>query len=163
MQIWLVRHAIAAQRDEFQGADVERPLTDKGRKRFRAFADWLAESAPPIRKIVTSPLLRAAQTANLLRKGMGLRKADVTISDVLAPGASPDKILELAGQLSLEIVAFVGHEPDFSRALGAFVGGGRFEFGKGAVAAIEFPEGPQLSRGTLQWFVGPKFQVAMKK
>lgn len=156
MQLWLVRHAVAIERDEFEGPDAERPLTDKGRKRFRTFTKWLAQEAPPPGRIVTSPLLRAAQTAEILRKAFGLRKIDLVSSEALAPGAEAAALLELAHQPDLETTVMVGHEPDFSRALTELVGGGQFDFGKGFVAAIDFPETIELGAGQLRWFVGPK-------
>ena len=58
MHLWLVRHAIAAERDEFDGPDSERPLTAKGIKLFRGFAKWLADQAEPPQVIVTSPSAR---------------------------------------------------------------------------------------------------------
>ena len=54
MELWLVRHAVAADRDEFDGPDAERPLTEKGRRRFRAFCEWLAGETPMPQVVVTS-------------------------------------------------------------------------------------------------------------
>jgi phosphohistidine phosphatase len=157
MQVWLVRHAIAADRQEFEGADAERPLTDKGRKRFRSFAKWLAgETAPPL-AIVTSPLVRAVETADILRRELGLKKKVLAAAEALAAGAEPRAILDLLRAQSAERVALVGHEPDFSRALGKMISGGEFAFGKGAVAAVEFDGLPEFGAGRLCWFVGPKF------
>lgn len=158
MQLWLVRHAVAMERDEFSGPDEERPLTDKGRKQFREFADWLATQTATPTIVITSPLLRAAQTAEIFRKAFGLKKKDVAAADTLSPGAEPRLMLDLAQQSNGPIVALVGHEPDFGRALSGFVGGGAFTFGKGFVAAVEFENDLSLGSGSLQWFVGPKLK-----
>lgn len=155
MQIWLVRHAIAAERDEFEGPDAERPLTARGRKQFRSFVRWLETQASPPRAIITSPALRAVQTAEILRKGFGLKKREVAHSEPLSPGAEPTDLIAAALQATIESVAVVGHEPDLGRALSEFVGGGEFAFGKGYVAAVEFAEHVALGRGQLRWFVGP--------
>ncbi|MGQ0635005.1 MAG: SixA phosphatase family protein [Planctomycetaceae bacterium] len=156
MQVWLVRHAVAADRQQFEGPDGDRPLTDKGRKRFRSFARWLADEALPPAAIVTSPLVRAVQTADILRKELGLKKKDVLTADALSSGAEPHAILEVLRTQSAERIALVGHEPDFSRALGKMISGGEFAFGKGAVAAVEFEGVPDFGAGKLCWFVGPK-------
>jgi phosphohistidine phosphatase len=161
MQVWLIRHAVAAEREEFNGPDEARPLTAKGERQFRSFIDWLVEQTTTPSVIVTSPLVRAAQTAEIARKGLGLKKKDVSESQILSPGAEPQALVELARQSSPSIVstvALVGHEPDLSRAVSAFIGGGEIAFGKGFVAAIDFPEEPALGAGRLCWFVGPKLK-----
>lgn len=161
MQVWLIRHALAAEREVFEGPDEERPLTGKGARQFRAFIEWLAAETAKPSVIITSPLVRAVQTAEIARKGLGLKKKDVTESPVLSPGANPGALIELARQSSssiVSIVALVGHEPDLSQALSQFIGGGAISFGKGFVAAIDFPEEPALGAGRLSWFVGPRLK-----
>ncbi|MSR57088.1 MAG: phosphohistidine phosphatase [Planctomycetaceae bacterium] len=160
MLVWLVRHAVAADRDEFNGPDEVRPLTDKGRRQFRSFVKWLETQGAPPAVILTSPLVRAVETAEILRKGMGLKKKDVVESVVLGPGAEPRALLEAARQTSAATVALVGHEPDLSAALASFVGGGQFDFDKGFVAAVEFSGDAALGGGRLCRFVGPKLRAA---
>jgi phosphohistidine phosphatase len=157
MQLWLVRHAVAADRDEFDGPDAERPLTEKGRRRFRVFCSWLAEQVPLPQTILTSPLVRAAGTASLLAKAAGLKRADITSTQLLSPGVDLDALLQFIRDQSTDFTALVGHEPDMSRCLSELVGGGEFAFGKGFVAAIEFQSGPAKASGQLKWLVGPKF------
>lgn len=156
MQIWLVRHAIAAEREEFSGPDSERPLTEKGKKQFREFAAWLADQVEAPTAIVTSPLVRAVETAEILRKALDLKKKDVAPSDSLSCGADATELLEAARAASAERVALVGHEPDFSEALAHFIGGGAVAFGKGFVACVEFDGNPELGAGRLNWFIGPR-------
>jgi phosphohistidine phosphatase len=156
MQLWLVRHAIAAERDEFQGPDSERPLTDKGRRRFRDFCEWLADQTGMPQAILASPLVRAAETAALLAKAAGLKKSEVVASELLAPGADLSSLLRFVGDNPAEIVALVGHEPDMGHYLSELVNGGEFAFGKGYIAAVEFASSPAAGAGHLRWFVGPK-------
>jgi phosphohistidine phosphatase len=156
MQLWLVRHAVAAERDEFDGADAERPLTEKGRRRFRDFCDWLADQMPMPRAILTSPLVRTIETADILAKAAGLKKSAITSTELLAPGVDLKAALGLVRDQAADFVALVGHEPDMSRCLSEIVGGGEFAFGKGFVAAVEFTSSPALGAGRLRWFVGPK-------
>jgi len=162
VQLWLVRHAVAAERDEFDGPDSERPLTPKGRRRFREFCNWLAGQTEMPRLIFSSPLLRAAQTAAILAKSSGLKKTDVTSTDLLSPGVDVGQLIQFAGGQAAEGVALVGHEPDMSRILAELLGGGAFRFGKGFVAAVEFDAaralgaGRAIGDGRLCWLLGPK-------
>jgi phosphohistidine phosphatase len=156
MQLWLVRHAVAAERDEFDGADAERPLTAKGRRRFREFCDWLAGQTAMPPTILSSPLVRAAQTAAILAKASGLKKTDVISTELLSPGVDVRQLVEFVRIHSAETIALVGHEPDMSRILAQLVDGGAFRFGKGFVAAVEFIAAPEIGAGRLCWFVGPK-------
>lgn len=156
MQLWLVRHAVAVAREEFSGPDAERPLTDKGRRRFRQFCRWLAGQAAMPESIATSPLVRAADTAAVLARSAGLKKSAITATDLLAPGIDIEALVEFVNDRTANCLALVGHEPDMSRCLSEFVGGGEFAFGKGFVAAIDFTSSPAVGRGQLRWFVGPK-------
>lgn len=156
MQLWLVRHAVAAERDEFEGPDGERPLTAKGRRRFRRFSQWLASETRLPEIIVSSPLVRAAQTAQILAKSCGIKKTAVQFTDLLAPGVDIGELLKFARDLPADRVALVGHEPDMSEILAVLVGGGAFHFDKGFVASVEFSSLPPAGDGRLAWFVGPK-------
>jgi phosphohistidine phosphatase len=158
MHLWLVRHATAVERDEFDGPDTERPLTDKGRRRFADFCDWLARQSTMPQVVVTSPLVRAAETAAVLVKASGLRRSSVISSDLLSPGVELPRLLDLTSQHSVDVVALVGHEPDMSRMLSQLVGGGEFAFGKGFIAAVEFASNPAIGAGRLRWFCGPKLR-----
>lgn len=158
MQLWLVRHAVAAERDEFDGPDEQRPLTAKGRRRFRRFCRWLAGATRVPECIVSSPLVRAAETAQILAKGCGLKKGAVQFTDLLAPGVEIGELLQFVRDLPAERVAVVGHEPDMSMILAELVGGGSFHFDKGFVAAVEFSSLPPAGDGRLAWFVGPKLE-----
>ena len=156
MQLWLVRHAVAAERDEFDGPDAERPLTAKGRRRFRDFCRWLERQTRMPQCIISSPLVRAAETAAILAKAAGVRKSAVQFTDLLAPGVDVRELLHFVRDLSAEHVALVGHEPDMSAILAELVGGGAFRFDKGFIAEIEFGSLPPAGDGRLAWFVGPK-------
>lgn len=160
MQLWLVRHAVAAEQGEFDGPDAERPLTPKGRRRFREFCDWLTGQTAMPRTIFSSPLVRAAQTAAILAKSAGLKKADVISTDLLSPGVDAQRLAQFVRGQTAECLALVGHEPDMSRVLGEFVDRGAFRFGKGFVAAVEFDSAPEVGTGRLCWFVGPKLPSA---
>jgi phosphohistidine phosphatase len=156
MQLWLVRHAVAAEREEFDGPDSLRPLTEKGRRRFRRFARRLIEQSQPPDLIVSSPLLRAAETAAILAKACGIKKSAVQFSDLLEPGVDLPQLLEFIAELPTENIALVGHEPDMSEILTKLIGGGVFRFSKGFVASVQFAAEPAEGQGSLAWFVGPR-------
>jgi len=157
MQLWLVRHAVAIEQGEFDGPDAQRPLTPKGRRRFREFCDWLAGQTSMPQTILSSPLVRAMQTSAILAKSSGKKKADVTSTDLLSPGIDVQQLVDFArSRKATDCLALVGHEPDMSRILVELVGGGDFRFGKGFVAAVEFDSAPAVGAGRLCWFVGPK-------
>lgn len=156
MQLWLVRHAVAAEREAFDGPDAQRPLTPKGRRQFRKFCDWLAGQTALPPAIFTSPLVRAVQTAEILAKSLGKKKTEVACTEVLAPGVDVQQLVQFVGRQPDDCLALVGHEPDMSRILAELVGGGKFRFGKGFVATVEFDSASAIGAGRLCWFVGPR-------
>jgi phosphohistidine phosphatase len=159
MQLWLIRHAVAVERDEFDGPDAERPLTDKGRKRFRECCDWLADRSVTPDAVLSSPLVRAAETAAILARAFGLKKTSLGFTDLLAPGLELKALLQFVREQTGECIALVGHEPDFSECLSQLVGGGAFAFGKGFIAAVEFNSELAIGSGRLRWLVGPKLRA----
>ena len=122
MRLFLARHANA----EPGHPDELRPLTPDGRDRARALGEELAAHAPVT--VVSSPLLRARETAAAIAKATG---AELRVDDRLAPGALLDDLLEaIAG--AGDVVVAVGHQPDCSE-LAEALGGGDLSFPPGAV------------------------------
>ena len=109
MRLVIVRHAEAAPGDP----DELRPLTPEGRDQARALAHELRDRG--VDAVVTSPLLRARETAAALGLGEPL------IDDKLAPGATPDDVREAAAGRG-ETVVVVGHQPDCGEAVLALAG-----------------------------------------
>jgi phosphohistidine phosphatase len=124
--IWLLRHGDA----EDGSPDAARPLTAKGEGQARAAAEALAALGVRLDACLTSPKVRAADTARLVCEGQGAEPRD---DDRLA-GGSFDPV-ELAAGLGDEVL-LVGHEPDFSEAVQR-VTGARAKLKKGGLAAIE--------------------------
>ena len=158
MEIWLVRHAAAVERAEFPGSDADRPLTEKGSRRFAEFCDWLADRTAMPQVVISSPLVRAMETAAILAKAAGLKKSAVIPTELLAPAVDLPMLVDFAAQHASPIVALAGHEPDMSRCLAQLVGGGEFTFGKGFIAVVEFALSPEIGAGRLRWFCGPKLR-----
>jgi len=117
VKLYLVRHADAVP-EEVAGSDHERWLSARGREAARGLARLLREQAVVVDAIVTSPLPRAAQTAELLAAGLDYLGV-VEVLPALAPGCHPRRAAE-ALPAKGEAIAVVGHEPGIS-ALGAFL------------------------------------------
>ena len=112
--VFLVRHAHAGPGDP----DALRSLSDRGRAEAEALAERLATHETPPRRILTSPLMRARQTADEIGSTNGI---EATVDDRLAPGATLDGLRAVvAGDLGP--VAVVGHQPDCSEIAVALTG-----------------------------------------
>ena len=129
MRLLIVRHARAAE----GSPDELRPLTESGREDARALGKQLAADGVRPDAILTSPLLRARQTADEIGRAVGVEPEP---DDRLAPGAEPDDVrAAIAGRG--EIVMVVGHQPDCGRAASAFSGGPEPRFPPAGIFAVE--------------------------
>ncbi len=136
MLLTIVRHAEAEDRAP---SDAERPLTDKGRRQAKRLGKRLAESGCRPARILTSPYLRAAQTAEIL--AAELKPAQGwTEAEVLACGLRPGEACALIEEHFGGDLLLVGHEPDLSALCAHLLGlpnPGNFEMKKGAAAVFE--------------------------
>jgi phosphohistidine phosphatase len=129
MQLYLVRHAEAAGGEP----DELRPLTPAGREQARSLGEHLRDSGVRPDAVLTSPLLRARETAALLGRELGL---DAVPDERLAPGATADTVASAVAGRG-ETVIVVGHQPDCSRIAGALTGGPEPDFPPAGSVAIE--------------------------
>ncbi len=162
--VYLVRHAIAFERGQDWPDDARRPLTHKGAARMREVVDGLLALDVELDLVVTSPFVRAKQTADLLIAGWPEPPA-LVVSAALAPGALPTSVTDVLSQhTQAEGVALVGHEPGLGE-LAAWLIGARhpLKFKKGGVARIDVPMLPVSGSGELIWMATPKMLRAMKK
>jgi phosphohistidine phosphatase len=156
-ELYLVRHAIAAEGGDEWPDDTKRPLTKRGISRFRACVTGLRELKAAVDEIFTSPLVRAKQTADLLAAGMD-DKPPVKMLDALAPGHTPQKVMtKLAKVATRRRVALVGHEPELGELAAHLIGASRaMPFKKGGICRVDIESLTPKPAGTLVWFVGPK-------
>ena len=157
MNLLLVRHAIAAERGEFGGADADRPLTAEGRARFARAARALVTLAPALELVATSPLVRARETALLLREASGGALELVELA-ALSPGSAPEEVVAELAAWRAEEVALVGHEPDLSRLAGYLLAGAAasfLRFKKGGAARLEVAGRLRGGAATLVWHLTP--------
>jgi phosphohistidine phosphatase len=160
MLLLLVRHADAGDRDpERWPDDRDRPLTDKGRKVQRRVSRALGERKLVPTVVLTSPWIRAAQTAEVLATELGLGRAPVP-TEHLAAAPDLDRLAEAIGEPGADaIVALVGHSP-WMEELAALLltdsaTGLRVDYPKSGVMGIEL-ERPGPGAGTLRLFLRPK-------
>ena len=152
MKCYLLRHGQAVDADAWQGSDFDRPLTAKGKTRVERAAKALAAWGLDLDVIVTSPLLRAQQTAAIVAEG--LRFGGRIVEDArLGGGFGPVVLADvLAVHGAANAVMLVGHEPALSRIVGQLVGGGNVEFKPASLACVELAQ-PWSDRGTLNWLI----------
>jgi phosphohistidine phosphatase len=156
-ELYLIRHAIAADRGEAYPDDSKRPLTGRGIARLRREVDGLKSLGVTFDQILTSPLARAKQTAELLAEHLPGRPP-VSTTDALAPaGTTAAVVQELARHARRSRVAVVGHEPNLGELAARLVGSKvPIEFKKGAVLRVDLESLSPLQAGQLRWFLTPR-------
>lgn len=163
MQIYIIRHAIAELREDWDRPDEERPLTNKGRKKMARIARGLANLGVRFSEIYTSPLVRAEQTAEIVQEKTKCEALHRT--DLLVPEADPEAILSLLNKHEEEAaLALVGHEPHVSALLNYLLtgaGGYWTGFKKGGVALLECDKPVTAGRCALRWFMEPNHLAAL--
>lgn len=160
--LYLVRHAIAEPRGSAWPDDTKRPLTHRGMARMREAVSGLDAAGIEINVVLTSPLVRARQTAEILARGL-TSVPTVEVTNALLPGQPPARMAEaLGGHARSKSVALVGHEPGLGE-LAAWLLGARepLPFKKGGICRIDVPSLPPVPPGQLIWFALPKMLRAM--
>jgi phosphohistidine phosphatase len=156
MKLLIVRHAIAYPHGTPDYEEDERPLTPEGRRKFERAARGLVKIIGPPDVLLTSPLPRARQTAEIAAEAWG--GVSPTEEPALADG-DIDAVLRAIDRLPRDArIAVVGHEPHVSALLGRLLGvdhTDRLEFRKGGAALVNLP-GSALNGGRLEWYVRPK-------
>lgn len=167
MHLYLVRHAIAAEPDSKRWPDDrQRPLTAAGARRFKRAAGPLVDlikAGGKVGRLITSPLLRARQTATLLHEA-GL--PDPIEESVLAPGRTATRVLAVLRAHDAQSIVMVGHEPDLGRLLAVCIAGPdvklSLRFRKGGAACLSFAGAPRVGEATLEWLLTPKALRALR-
>jgi phosphohistidine phosphatase len=154
MKLFFLRHGLA-DRSAWSGSDYERPLTPYGKERMRAEAETIARLDLGLDAILTSPLTRASQTAEIAADRLSL--LDRLVEDErLSPGFDrADLLAMLEDHDEADSLMFVGHEPDFSWTIESIIGGGSVVCKKGSLARVDLTDAGELS-GELVWLIPPK-------
>lgn len=159
MVLLLVRHAVAFERDRHRWRDdAARPLSPAGTRRARKAAIGLKQLSRAPDRVLTSPLVRARQTAQILTDVAGWPQAEE--APELSPGESALAVLALLGKDHSRLVALIGHQPGLGTLLTAcLLADGRdlpIEMKKNAVACVSFEGPPRAGRAALKWLATPR-------
>ena len=159
MQLFIVRHGIAVDREDPKcPADPDRFLTDEGIEKTRQVAQGVAEVGAAPDLMVTSPYLRALQTAEIFATQLGYAKQKIKKSDFLLPGAEPLQLFrELAKDKELSVVFVFGHAPHLDDLVATALGTKHHvtSLKKAGVAHVELRRLVPPS-GELIWLATPK-------
>ena len=153
VRVHLLRHAHAGDAFKWIGDDDLRPLTDKGRKQCERLGAFLEKHAVRPDVIVTSPMVRAAQTAEIVAA-----KLDMTVrtDQRLADGFGQRELWALLDETGAREVMFVGHDPDFSSLLAYLIDAAGISMKKGALATVDIRTKLGDGEGELRWLVPPE-------
>jgi phosphohistidine phosphatase len=163
-EIYLVRHGVAEERGERWPDDAKRPLTAAGMQRLERTARGLSRLDIGFDVILSSPLVRARQTADILAAELDAHPPIVN-TDALAPGADYTAVVAALEKHSRrKRIALVGHEPGIGELAARLIGSRHpIEFKKAAICRIDLDEIPPNGPGDLRWLVTSKFLRAIKK
>jgi phosphohistidine phosphatase len=159
-ELYIMRHGLAALRAAATVLDdAKRPLTPEGRQKMRGIAAGLANLGLDVDWIVSSPLVRAVETAELVGQALA-SKPPLELCDALRPGGSGEALITfLAKRRDRRRVLVVGHEPDLGELAARLIGAGRnasMPFKKGGCCLITFTLFPPKSPGRLIWWLTPR-------
>jgi phosphohistidine phosphatase len=163
MNIYIIRHAIAVDEGtpEYE-EDSQRPLTDKGKKKMRQIAKGLRTLGVDFDLILSSPYLRAKETAEVLADVFKIKKS-VAFSENLIPMGDPDLLIsELNEKHGANSVALVGHEPQLTALISLLVSekaGVDMTLKKGGVCRLSADDLHHTRKATLEWLLTPGILV----
>jgi phosphohistidine phosphatase len=160
MRLYLMRHAEAGEADPRRWPDDrQRPLSEAGHREHAGVAAALRRMEVRFDRLLTSPLVRARQTAAITAAAYGGAPAPEETPALGERARLPDLLAALARLPADAAILGVGHEPFLSAATGALVsrdGSARIEMRKSGVAAIEFEGHPAEGKGTLVFHLRPR-------
>lgn len=154
MKLFFLRHGIA---EDAHGTltDYDRALTDEGRTQLATIAQALLRLGIKPELILTSPLVRARQTAEIVAPVLG---SPVTVADELQTGCILEDLQRLLQHHQHETIMLVGHEPDFSSMAARLINADErgIVLKKAGLIRVEIQGRPQAGRGTLSALLTPK-------
>lgn len=161
MNLYILRHGIAVERGEpgFK-TDADRPLIPKGKRQLRQVAAAMKKLDVHFDLILSSPFLRARQTAEIVAQWVGLKKR-LAFSDELTPDGEPKALIQQLKELkpAPENILLVGHEPYLSQLVALLISGGtaaNIELKKGGLCRLETDSLHFGRCATLAWLLTPK-------
>jgi phosphohistidine phosphatase len=156
MDCVFLRHGIAVERDEWKGPDEDRPLTERGAKRVAQVAAGLNRLDVQPTHVLSSPLVRAIETAKIVHSALRVHSAMHIIEELL-PDAPPSRLLSALHNFPPEsCVMCIGHEPQLGLAASVFLSGrvsASFPLKKAGACLIELPIQAKPGQGVLRWWL----------
>ena len=149
MRLYILRHG-EADWPNWARPDDERPLTERGKKEMRKVAKFLQELDIPLEDVLSSPLPRARQTADIVADRF---KLHVREQKALADGFNVSALKELVQQYPVDNLMIVGHDPSFTEVIGELTGA-NCKLSKGGLALVDLDD--QEMKGRLLWLFPPK-------
>ena len=163
MKLIFVRHA-AAIAGSAEISDEKRFLTSEGRVFFRKTAQTMLKNGIEPSLILTSPLIRAVQTAEILADTLAF-SGPLVVSDELAPGFDAPALRKLLNDyLSVDELVLVGHEPDFSNLIVTLLNlSSGFNFRKGAAIKLKFDPARPEKPAIFKWLAAGNKMIPKRK
>jgi len=161
MELYFLRHAIAAEPGTIAiSHDSERPLTAEGIEKMKKAAEGMRRIGLSVDQIVSSPYVRALETANIVAEGLGF-KGKIRFSDTLIPNADFKSFFKLLREFkSNEKILLVGHMPSIGEFISTLIFGKEvpaMDYKKGGLCRVDMPDVLMPSAlGQLKWFLTPK-------
>jgi len=157
MILYLVRHGIAVDRtDPKCPPDPERPLTARGVQKTRSAALGLRDMGAKPDAVLTSPYVRAAQTAEIFAEALGFPPEKIRVSEFLKPGDNPAETLREIARLRAKEVACFGHAPHLDMMIAYLVGARTAFTGLKKAGAACLEQSSAQGRWELRWILPPK-------
>ena len=164
MNLYLLRHAHALDVGEpGVESDEERPLSDQGRHQVGLVADAVKRLGLKFDQVLTSPLRRAAETAQELCRHLEMPETALMALEQLAPGASSKKLMKRLRTLEANDVLLVGHAPDLCEHAALLIGSkqSEVEIAKAGLAYVRCDAPPRKGVGALVWLLTPELLEAL--
>jgi phosphohistidine phosphatase len=163
-ELYFVRHGLAEERGDAWPDDAKRPLTDEGTSRMRKGARGLARLGVSVEIVLTSPLVRARQTAEIVAGALEPRPSLVNVDSLAPDGTYAAVVADLEKHARKTRIALVGHEPMLGELAARLIGSRHpIEFRKGGICRIDLEDLPPAGPGDLRWMMTPKILRALKK
>jgi phosphohistidine phosphatase len=152
VELYLLRHADAGDPETFRGDDAQRPLSDKGRRQASSMGRFLSRRGFHPDVIVSSPKMRARQTAQLVAAALD---TPVSLDDRLASVPDISCMSEVVADAACRRVLLVGHDPEFSDIAAELSGAGNVPLKKGSLVRLDVSLPLAAGQGVLRWLLPP--------
>jgi phosphohistidine phosphatase len=161
MHLYFLRHGDAVESPYYH--DTQRPLSDLGKRQLRGVVHFLRSTKTTIELVLTSPLVRAKETAEIILAG--LHTPSLLTTEALTPGSNLRDLLAAVNMQQAKAVMLVGHEPQLSSAISVLTGGDehfRLEMKKASLACVETPFPVKKGHAVLSWLLTATQMEAMR-